>query len=131
MKSFLQQGHAYPNKVTPPNCATPYGPSIQTHESMGTKSIQITTEAEPFGRDTSLLSPGAGNNQGQTKGQTLASHPEDAHVGPAVPSTLDFQEQIQRGLGDSSHPKEAAEEVQGSLRMPKAILAQIPPQRSN
>jgi hypothetical protein len=28
--------------ATPPKSATPYGPSIQTHESMGTKPIQTT-----------------------------------------------------------------------------------------
>ena len=32
---FLQQGHAYSNKATPPYSATPFEPSIQTHESMG------------------------------------------------------------------------------------------------
>ena len=31
----FQQGRTYANKATPPNNATPYGPSIQTHESMG------------------------------------------------------------------------------------------------
>ena len=29
------QWHTSSNKSTPPNSATPYGPSIQTHESMG------------------------------------------------------------------------------------------------
>ena len=32
---FQQQGHTYSNKIIPPNSATLYGPSIQTHESMG------------------------------------------------------------------------------------------------
>ena len=32
---FFQQGHTYSNKAIPPNSATPYGPSIQIHESMG------------------------------------------------------------------------------------------------
>ena len=33
---FLQQGHIYSSNATPPNNVTPYGPCIQTHESMGT-----------------------------------------------------------------------------------------------
>ena len=32
---ILQQGHTYSNKATSPNSATPYGLSMQTHESMG------------------------------------------------------------------------------------------------
>ena len=32
---FLKQGHTYSNKATPPNSATSWGPSTQTHESMG------------------------------------------------------------------------------------------------
>jgi hypothetical protein len=32
---FLEQGHTHSNKATPPNGATPYLPSFQTHESMG------------------------------------------------------------------------------------------------
>jgi hypothetical protein len=39
----FHQGYIYSNKVTPPNSATPCGPSIQTHESMGAKLIQTTT----------------------------------------------------------------------------------------
>ena len=35
MAHFLQQGHTYSNKATPPNSVTPYKPMIQTHESMG------------------------------------------------------------------------------------------------
>ena len=42
MTYFLQQGHTYSNEATPPNSVTPYGPSIQAHESMGVKSIQTT-----------------------------------------------------------------------------------------
>ena len=37
------QRHTSSNKAIPPNSATPYGPSIQTHESMGAVSIQTTT----------------------------------------------------------------------------------------
>lgn len=33
----------YSNKDTPPNNITPYGPSIQAHESLGTKHIQTIT----------------------------------------------------------------------------------------
>jgi hypothetical protein len=41
---FLLQGHTYSNKaVAPPNSATPYGRSIQTHESMGIKPSQTTS----------------------------------------------------------------------------------------
>ena len=42
MTHFLPQ-HTYINKATPPNSATFHGPSIQTHESIGTKPIQTTT----------------------------------------------------------------------------------------
>jgi hypothetical protein len=38
---FLQ-GHTYFNNTTPPNSATLYGASIQTHESIGVISIQTT-----------------------------------------------------------------------------------------
>ena len=44
MTHFLQEEHTYSSKTKPPNSATPYGPNIQTHESMGAKSIQTTTE---------------------------------------------------------------------------------------
>ena len=37
------QFHTYPSKVISPNSATPYRPSIQTHESMGAKFTQTTT----------------------------------------------------------------------------------------
>jgi hypothetical protein len=40
---FLQQGHTYSNKYTPPNYITLCGTSIQTHDSMGAKPIQTTT----------------------------------------------------------------------------------------
>jgi hypothetical protein len=40
---ILQQGHTYSNKATSPNSATPYGLSMQTHESMGAIPIQTTT----------------------------------------------------------------------------------------
>ena len=43
MTHFFQQGCSYFNKATPPNSDTPYGPSIQTYESMGAKRIQTTT----------------------------------------------------------------------------------------
>ena len=43
MIHLLQQGQTYSNKATPPNRATPRGPSIQTHESMEGKHIQTTT----------------------------------------------------------------------------------------
>ena len=43
MTHFLQQGHTCSNKVTSPNSATLYGPSIQTHESMGAIPIQTTS----------------------------------------------------------------------------------------
>jgi hypothetical protein len=42
MTHFLQQNHAYPNKATAFNNATPYGPSLQTHESMWAFPIQTT-----------------------------------------------------------------------------------------
>ena len=32
---FLKQGHTWSKKAIPPNIATFYGPSIQTHESVG------------------------------------------------------------------------------------------------
>ena len=35
----LQEGHTHSKKATPPNSAIPYGPSIQTHESVGAKPI--------------------------------------------------------------------------------------------
>jgi hypothetical protein len=41
---FLQQGHTYPNKATPPNSAVPYAPSIQTKWSVMAIPIQITTQ---------------------------------------------------------------------------------------
>jgi hypothetical protein len=40
---FLQQGHSYSNKATPPNSATLYEPSIQIHESMRAIAIQTTS----------------------------------------------------------------------------------------
>ena len=33
--NVLQQDHTYSNKATLPNSTTPYGPNIQTHESIG------------------------------------------------------------------------------------------------
>ena len=41
---ILQQDYNYSNKATP-NSATPYKPSIQTHESTGDIPIQTTTAA--------------------------------------------------------------------------------------
>ena len=53
MTHFLQQGHTYSNKATPPNSASPYGPNTQTYESMGPflfKSPQpIRQDAKVFG----------------------------------------------------------------------------------
>jgi hypothetical protein len=43
MTHFLQQGHTYSNKATPPNSVTSYGPSIQTREPMGAKTFQTAT----------------------------------------------------------------------------------------
>ena len=40
---FLQQGHTYSSKATPPNSVTSCGSSIQTCESVSAKSIQTTT----------------------------------------------------------------------------------------
>ena len=40
---FLQQGHTYSNKTTPPNSTPPYRPSIHSHESMGAIPIQTPT----------------------------------------------------------------------------------------
>jgi hypothetical protein len=40
---FLQQGHTNSNNATPPNSASPYGPSIYTHESMGAIPTQTST----------------------------------------------------------------------------------------
>ena len=45
---FLQQSHTYSHKVTRPNSATPYEPSIQTHESMGAILIQTTTHTYTY-----------------------------------------------------------------------------------
>ena len=42
MIHFLQEGHIYANKATPPNSATPYGQAFK-HKFMGAKSIQTTT----------------------------------------------------------------------------------------
>jgi hypothetical protein len=36
-------------KATPPNSATPYGPSIQIHESMMAKPVQTTTNINKLG----------------------------------------------------------------------------------
>jgi hypothetical protein len=41
---FLQQGRTYSNKTTPPNSATPYGPSIQTHKFMEAIPIHTITQ---------------------------------------------------------------------------------------
>lgn len=41
---FLQWGHTHSNMATVPNSATPYEPIIQTHESLGGKPTQITTQ---------------------------------------------------------------------------------------
>ena len=43
MTHFLRQGYTYVNKAMPPNSATPYGSSIQTHESLEIIAIQIIT----------------------------------------------------------------------------------------
>jgi len=40
---LLQQGHTNSNKATPPNSATPYGPSIYTHEGLGAIPTQNIT----------------------------------------------------------------------------------------
>jgi hypothetical protein len=40
---FLQLGYFYYNKAIPPKSVIPYGPSNQTHESVGAISIQTTT----------------------------------------------------------------------------------------
>jgi hypothetical protein len=36
--TYFLQGHIHSNKATRPNSATPQGPSIQTHESMGSQT---------------------------------------------------------------------------------------------
>jgi hypothetical protein len=43
---FFQQGHTYSNKAIPPNRATSYGPSIQTHECMGAIASLTTTSSK-------------------------------------------------------------------------------------
>lgn len=43
---FLPKGHTYFNNATLPNSATPYGPSIQTHESLKTIPTQTTITAK-------------------------------------------------------------------------------------
>ena len=43
---FLQLGHTYSNRATPPNSGIPYGPSIQTPDSMGVIPIQTTTGSQ-------------------------------------------------------------------------------------
>jgi hypothetical protein len=40
---LFQLGNAYSDNAMPPNSTTPYGPSIQTQESMEAISIQIIT----------------------------------------------------------------------------------------
>ena len=50
-----KQDHTYSNKSIPPNSATPYGPSIQTHESMGAKPIQATTEGNSVEKSLHMI----------------------------------------------------------------------------
>ena len=45
---FLKQGHTHSNKATSPSSATLYGPSIQTHESMGAIPTRATTDRDRF-----------------------------------------------------------------------------------
>lgn len=42
----FQQGQTYFSKNKPPISVTPYGPKIQTHESMDTIPIQITIKVK-------------------------------------------------------------------------------------
>ena len=46
--TFLQQGHTSSKKIktTPPSSATLYGPTIQTHESMGGHSYSKDHKCE-------------------------------------------------------------------------------------
>jgi hypothetical protein len=46
----FQQSHTQSNKTTPPNSATSYGPSIQTHESMGGHSYSNHYSVWTLGR---------------------------------------------------------------------------------
>ena len=45
---FLQQGHTYSNKATPPNNAIPYGQAFKTNESTGAIPIQTVHLASTF-----------------------------------------------------------------------------------
>ena len=49
---FLQPGHTYSNRATPPNSAPPYKPNVQTHESMGV--IPIQTMMPPWKHGTAF-----------------------------------------------------------------------------
>ena len=68
---FLQQGHTYSNKATPPNCATPYMPSIQTHESVG--AISSLTTAGGLVEFGEHLFPNKGRKYGSSVWQELPS----------------------------------------------------------